>query len=261
MCVFFVPGYLNMTTLLYIWDQYVIGLDKPSYDCVPALSFAFLHLLRDHLQKCSTKDELAAALRTQGPLLTVGQFQSVISKYFYGDLYSTLTKDNVESFPVLDPTQTLFPPWTHLSSNEIPLRTRPKDRRQAREEREALRTIHIEKMKQEERHRKLKEKEEIRLQEERLQRQLEETKRINNEQRLYLEEQLAEERQHRYDIQKKAEEQIGLLQAEIRKIKGDRRVKPCSSLIITSNLQHSLSTLLCANMSRAHNVRMTSLAF
>ncbi|KAK6473395.1 hypothetical protein HHUSO_G26801 [Huso huso] len=242
-------GYLNMTTLLYIWDQYVIGLDKPSYDCAPAFSFAFLHLLRDHLQKCSTKDELAAALRSQGPLLTVGQFQSVISKYFYGDLYSTLTKDNAESFPVLDPTQSkdcscivdvvtvpvpllflipsiflvLFPPWTHLSSNEIPLRTRPKDRRQAREEREALRTIHIEKMKQEERHRKVREEEEIRLQEERLQRQLEETKRINNEQRLYLEEQLAEERQHRYDIQKKAEEQIGLLQAEIRKIKGDRR--------------------------------------
>ncbi|KAK1157451.1 hypothetical protein AOXY_G25137 [Acipenser oxyrinchus oxyrinchus] len=242
-------GYLNMTTLLYIWDQYVIGLDKPSYDCTPAFSFAFLHLLRDHLQKCNTKDELAAALRSQGALLTVGQFQSVISKYFYGDLYSTLTKDNAESFPVLDPTQSkdsscivdvvtvpvpllflihsiflaLFPPWTHLSSNENPLRTRPKDRRQAREEREALRMNHIEKMKQEERHRKLREEEEIRLEEERLQRQLEETKRINNEQRLYLEEQLAEERQHRYDIQKNAEEQIGLLQAEIRKIKGDRR--------------------------------------
>ncbi|KAK1147996.1 hypothetical protein AOXY_G35382 [Acipenser oxyrinchus oxyrinchus] len=91
------------------------------------------------------------------------------------------------------------------------------------EEREALRMNHIEKMKQEERHRKLREEEEIRLEEERLQRQLEETKRINNEQRLYLEEQLAEERQHRYDIQKNAEEQIGLLQAEIRKIKGDRQ--------------------------------------
>ncbi|XP_041096744.1 uncharacterized protein LOC121308425 isoform X2 [Polyodon spathula] len=210
-------GYLNMTTLLYIWDQYVMGLDQPSYDCASAFSFAFLHLLRDHLQKCSTKDELAAALRSQGPLLTVGQFQSVISKYFYGDLYSTLTKDNAESLPVLDPTQTLFPPWTHLSSNEMPLRTRPKDRRQAREEREALRTNHIERMKQEERHRKLREEEEIRLGEERLQRQLEETKRMNTEQRLFLEQQLAEERQHRYDIQKKAEEQISLLQAEIRK--------------------------------------------
>ncbi|XP_066551196.1 uncharacterized protein LOC136717661 [Amia ocellicauda] len=212
-------GFLNMTTLLYIWDQYIIGLDRPSYNCIPAFSCAFMLLLRDRLLACGTQAELAEVTRGQGPALAVRQFQNVISKYFYGELYSQLTKDEAESFPTLDPTQAFFPPWTHLSTNDVPLRTRPQDRRLAREEREVLRAKQTERLKQEQQLQKLREEEEIRREEERLQRQLEETQRISNEQRFLLEEQLAQERQHRYEIQRKAEEQVKLLQAEIAKIK------------------------------------------
>uniref|UniRef100_W5M6U7 Uncharacterized protein n=1 Tax=Lepisosteus oculatus TaxID=7918 RepID=W5M6U7_LEPOC len=205
--VFFV-GYLNMTTLLYIWDQYIIGIDKPSYSCVPAFSFAFIQLLKDHLQACRTEGELAEVPKSRGPALVVQQFRGVISKHFHGDLYSALTRDEAETFPILDPVQSsaFFPPWTHLSSKELPLRTRPKDRRLAREERAARRADQQQRAEREEQLQRL------RSQEERLQRQLEETKRVGSEQKLFLEEQLAQERQHRYEMQKRAEEQISQLQ-------------------------------------------------
>nr|XP_015222949.1 PREDICTED: uncharacterized protein LOC107079926 isoform X1 [Lepisosteus oculatus] len=221
--VFFV-GYLNMTTLLYIWDQYIIGIDKPSYSCVPAFSFAFIQLLKDHLQACRTEGELAEVPKSRGPALVVQQFRGVISKHFHGDLYSALTRDEAETFPILDPVQAFFPPWTHLSSKELPLRTRPKDRRLAREERAARRADQQQRAEREEQLQRLRAEEEIRSQEERLQRQLEETKRVGSEQKLFLEEQLAQERQHRYEMQKRAEEQISQLQAEIKKIREEKLV-------------------------------------
>ncbi|KAG7471293.1 hypothetical protein MATL_G00122760 [Megalops atlanticus] len=215
--VFFV-GYLNMPALLYVWDQYIIGLDNPLYNCLPAFCFAFLLLLRDHFHRCDTSSDLTKVAGYHGPTLSVPQLQSVISKYFYEDLFSRLTRDKVESLPVLDPTQAFFPPWTHLSASKLPMRTKPQDRRQAREVREAQRAADTERKIQEAQRQKLTEEEEMKREKARLQRELEETKLFSREQRSHLEEQLAQERQHHYELQKAAEEQIGHLQAEIRKI-------------------------------------------
>ncbi|XP_039612484.1 uncharacterized protein LOC120531285 [Polypterus senegalus] len=219
--VFFV-GYLNMTTLLYVWDQYIIGLDKPSYNCATALSFTFVFLLKEPLKTCTTNTTMASVLKSQGPLLTVWQFQHVISKYFYKDLFSKLTKDEADRFPVLDPMQALLPPWTNLSSRDIPLRIHPKDRKHAREEREVQRLNLIQKKQQEEIQKKLKEESEIRHEEQRLQKLLEETEQSHNEQRLQFEEQIAQEKQKSYEMQKQAEDQIHQLQAEIKQIKESR---------------------------------------
>ncbi|XP_073171554.1 uncharacterized protein [Lepidochelys kempii] len=47
-------GYLTMGTLLYVWDQVIIGLDQPAYNCLPAFSTAFILLLRDYLKTCQS---------------------------------------------------------------------------------------------------------------------------------------------------------------------------------------------------------------
>ncbi|KAI1893539.1 hypothetical protein AGOR_G00124770 [Albula goreensis] len=216
--VFFV-GYLAMPSLLYVWDQYIIGLDSPSYDCLPAFCFAFLLLLKDHLQHCGTSSEMAEVARSQGPTLSVPQLQSVISMYFYEELFKKLNQDKIQGFPVVDPTQIFFPPWTHLSTSKLPVRTKPRDRRQAREIREAKRISETERKIQEAQAQKLKKEDEIRREEVRLQKELEEARQVGREQRIFLEEQLAQERQHHYEIQKVAEEQINQLKVEVRKIR------------------------------------------
>ncbi|XP_061072682.1 uncharacterized protein LOC133107658 isoform X2 [Conger conger] len=219
--VFFV-GYLDTPALLYVWDQYIIGLDSPLYDCLPAFSFAFLLLLREHFQRCSTSSEMTDVTRSQGPKLSVSQLQSIINKFFYEDLFSKLTQDKVQGFPVLDPTQALLPPWTQLLTSKLTSRTKPQDRRQAREIREAQRAADTERKMQEAQDQKRKEEEEIRREELRLQRDLEETRRISREERIHLEEQLAQERQRHYEIEKSAQEQIDQLQAEVRRIQDDK---------------------------------------
>ncbi|MEE6468469.1 hypothetical protein FKM82_008291 [Ascaphus truei] len=98
-------GYLNMSTLLYVWDQYIIGLDQPAYNCLPAISLAFLILLQDHLRGCLSHSEVETVIKTKGPTLSVQEFQVIISKYFYTELFSVLNKDGSSHFPVHDPTQ------------------------------------------------------------------------------------------------------------------------------------------------------------
>ncbi|KAG5836645.1 hypothetical protein ANANG_G00230600 [Anguilla anguilla] len=214
--VFFV-GYLDLPALLYVWDQYIIGLDSPLYKCLPAFAFAFLVLLREHFQGCSTSSEMTEVTRSQGHKLSVAQLQNIINIFFYEDLFSKLTQDKVQCFPVLDPTQAFLPPWTNLLSSKLTMRTKPCDRRQAREIREAQSAAETERKKQAQ-HQKLMEEAEIRIEQLRLQRDLEETRRISREQRAHLEEQLAQERQRHYETEKTAKERIDQLQAEARSI-------------------------------------------
>ncbi|KAM7139782.1 uncharacterized protein RBU57_015846 [Macrochelys suwanniensis] len=210
-------GYLTMDTLLYVWDQVIIGLDQPAYNCLPAFSTAFILLLRDYLKTCQSPGQVEAALRTQGPNLSVQEFQDVIRKHFFRELSSQLRRDDSDPFPVHDPTQAL-PPWSYLYRVPVPPRTKPQDRRQARAEREMLQRQHMERLKQEEKLQRFREEEQKRQQEGRLLQLLEETKGTSEAQRVYLEEQLAQEKQLRYEIQRKAEEQINGLQAEIKRL-------------------------------------------
>lgn len=45
-------GYVDKEVLLYIWDQYIIGLDSPGFtdDYLPAITAVFLKLVADRLK-------------------------------------------------------------------------------------------------------------------------------------------------------------------------------------------------------------------
>nr|XP_033777322.1 uncharacterized protein LOC117348864 [Geotrypetes seraphini] len=216
-------GFLSMSTLLYVWDQYIIGLDQPAYNCLPAISVVFILLLRDHLITCQTTEDVEKVIQTQGPTLSIQQFQNVINRHFFTKLYSMLNKDEHAPYPIHDPDQAI-PSWSHLSRVHLLPRTRPQDRRQAREEREMLQRQWIKEQKQEETVRRQLEEEHRRQEESRLQRLLEETKRTFTAQRDQLLEQLSWEQQFHYETQKAADEQIKGLQAEIRRLMKQRRL-------------------------------------
>ncbi|KYO33790.1 uncharacterized protein LOC102563695 isoform X3 [Alligator mississippiensis] len=240
-------GYLSMDTLLYVWDQLIIGLDQPSYNCFPAFSAVFILLLRDYLKTCQSPGQVEAALKTRGPTLSVEEFQDMIRRHYFKELYSRLHEDDNEPFPIHDPTQAL-PPWSYLSRVTVPPRTRPEDRKQARKEREMLEKQHKERLKHEERLQKFREEEERRQQESRLLQLLEETKGTFEAQRVYLKEQLTQEKQLRYEMQKAAEAQISGLEDEIKKLQEQQRPSmddACSvgSLIAPAPSRQSLTPL------------------
>ncbi|XP_069470036.1 uncharacterized protein [Ambystoma mexicanum] len=106
-CLF--TGFLQMKTLLYVWDQYILGLDQPTYNCLPAFSLAFILLLRDPLKDCHSPGEAEAVLKTQGPMLSIQEFQAVINKHFFRELYSTLNKEDTNPLVIHDPTQDTAP--------------------------------------------------------------------------------------------------------------------------------------------------------
>ncbi|XP_063811910.1 uncharacterized protein LOC135049882 isoform X2 [Pseudophryne corroboree] len=215
-------GYLNMNTLLYVWDQYIIGLDEPSYNCLPAIGLVFLILLKEHLTGCSSSD-MEAALKTGGPTLSVQEFQMVINKHFYQDLFSALNKGESNQLPAHDPTQDT-PHWSYVSTVAAPPRTMPQDRRKAREQREILKRQVAEAEQREELMRRQQEEEQNRQEEERLNRLLEDTKKRHEEEKSALENQIKQEQQQNYELEKRATEQINELQSEIRRLLQQRRV-------------------------------------
>ncbi|XP_078278277.1 uncharacterized protein LOC144606241 isoform X2 [Rhinoraja longicauda] len=213
-------GYLNMETLLYVWDQHIIGLGHPSYNCLPAFCLAFILLLREHLQICKTPGDVDVVLRSHAAELTSLQFQKVIKEHFYSNLYKSLTKQNTDVFTLLDSDREKLPPaWTHLFRNHLPYRSQPKERRQAREQLDAQ---HLQSLK-EAKLTKQREDEEQRTKEKKLQRLLEESQRINQEQKISFEEKLCQERHLQYEMQRKAEEQVNQLQVEMRQVMQQRQ--------------------------------------
>lgn len=217
-CTLFV-GYLSKETLLYIWDQIILGLEQPSYNCLPAFATVFILLLRDQLLSCQSPAELEKTLKIQGPALPVQAFQDMVGKHFFEELYSQLCRDSNEPFPIHDPTQAL-PQWIYREPQRAaPPRTRPEDRKKTRLERDLLQRQRMEKMEQEERLRRLREEEYKRQQEIQFLQLLEETKRKYETRRVHLEEPLSQERQFCYEMQTKAGEQIGELQAEINRLR------------------------------------------
>ncbi|XP_063300396.1 uncharacterized protein LOC134589222 [Pelobates fuscus] len=219
--VYFV-GYLNVNTLMYVWDQYIIGLDQPAYNCLPAMSFVFLILLHEHINGCSSLHEMESVLKTRGPALSVQEFQMIINKHFYTELFGLLNKGENNLYPVYDPTQAI-PQWSHRSRVTIPPRTRPQDRRKAREEREILKRETAERQQREEQMRLIQDDLQKRQEEDRLNMLLEDTNRRHEIEKSHLENQVKQEQQKNYEFQKKAEKQISELEEEIRKLMNQRK--------------------------------------
>ncbi|CAN2391498.1 hypothetical protein PRIEUP_LOCUS1538 [Pristimantis euphronides] len=219
--VFFV-GYLNMNTLLYVWDQYILGLDAPEFNCLPTFGLTFLLLLRRHLNGSTTQSDMQALLKKAGTSLSVQEFQAIINKHFYQDLFDSLNRAGSNQFPVHDPTQAT-PHWSYLTKVTTYPRTKPQDRRQAREERETLKRQRAETERREEQERRQQEEEQKRLQEEKINQTLAETRRKYEEDKGALENQLKQEQQNSYELEKRATQQISELQGEIRRLLQQRR--------------------------------------
>ncbi|XP_043910459.1 uncharacterized protein LOC122787678 [Protopterus annectens] len=215
-------GLLQARTVMYIWDQYIIGLDEPSYDCIPTFSLAFLLLLRKDLLLCQSPGDVEAVLRSCSPALSVQEFQSIINQHFYEELFGKLNKQRENTVPILDPTHTSVSPWNHLANRPAPASSKAQDRRQARMQREELRNQYILKMKEEERLRKQKEEMDARQKEMELQKLRNETLKVHQE-KSSLEEKLLQERHDYYNMQRNAEEEISKLQAEIARLQDLKR--------------------------------------
>nr|XP_006812621.1 PREDICTED: uncharacterized protein LOC102808036 [Saccoglossus kowalevskii] len=220
-CLF--VGYLQLDTVMFIWDQYIIGLDVPEYDIVPVVTVVTLMLLRDHILDCDIPVGIETVLADHAIKLKKEQYMYEINRNFYKDLYDLLNKDRTD-MPILDPTQSLgLPgPWTHWSSEKLPRREKAQDRRQAREEREAQRLRTVQEQREADEQRRQQELMDRVEEEERFQKQMEEDRRRIEEERMYLEDQLEFEKKRRQDSERKAKEEIDLLRKEIEELRKNR---------------------------------------
>ncbi|XP_077995375.1 uncharacterized protein LOC144448905 isoform X2 [Glandiceps talaboti] len=209
-------GYLQLDTVMYVWDQYIIGLDVPEYDIIPVFTVVTLMLLRDHILECDIPVGIETVLGDHALKLKKEQYMYEINRNFFSDMNALLNKDRMD-MPILDPTQSLgLPgPWTHWSSDKIPPRLKAHDRRLAREEREAQKLRNVQEQREAEENRKQMELQERMEEEERLRKLMEEDRKRIEEDRMYLEDQLEFERKRRIESERHAKDEIETLKREI----------------------------------------------
>ncbi|PVD31188.1 hypothetical protein C0Q70_06600 [Pomacea canaliculata] len=209
-------GYLKLDTLMYVWDNYIIGLDVPGFgsEWLAIIMATLLGLLQDKLKSSKSPAAMESVLRRECPLLTVPQFQYQVNRYHHRDLYNLLMSDQKAAIPVLDPTQAIHPPWRHWYNDLIPPYTKPHDRRRAREERELERERILQQKREADLLQKAKSDRERKEEEEHVKAMAAERGRLQQE-RQDLEQQLLAERQQRLDAERRAQEQIDMLRREI----------------------------------------------
>ncbi|GFS25981.1 hypothetical protein ElyMa_001702300 [Elysia marginata] len=235
-------GFLNFETLLYVWDQYVIGLDVPSFstEWLAVVMATLIGLLHDKLKSCKNPQEMEEVLNRDSPSLTVHQFQYQVKRYHYRDLYTMLTSDQKAALPVLDPTQSVHPSWRHWYNDQIPPYTKPQDRRKAREEREAERERLLQQQRDAERLRKEGESRERKAEHgEAMKLAASERARLDQE-RIALEDLLDDERRRRLDGERKAQEEIENLRRELEALKQPQAPRPASNFSLKSYVSRML---------------------
>ncbi|XP_076107077.1 uncharacterized protein LOC143075526 isoform X2 [Mytilus galloprovincialis] len=268
--------YLKMDTLLYIWDQYMIGVDTPGFnnEWLAIVTVTLLGLIKEKLKEATSPAHMEKILKAESCKLTVPQFQYEIKLHYYKELFSLLTKDQKAAMPILDPTQAQHPPWRHWYNDVIPPHTKPQDRRKAREEREAERDRQMQQQKdvetarkeQDQRERSFKTPSVVRsakipstdLGSEKLSSVVKSTKldeeetflkmaatdrqRVEEE-RIALQDQLDEERRRRIEAEKRAQAEIDQLKLELAAMK---HTKPPSRAPSTYSMSSNISRLMVA---------------
>ncbi|KAK7499097.1 hypothetical protein BaRGS_00009644 [Batillaria attramentaria] len=235
-------GYLQMDTLLYVWDQYIIGLDVPGFgtEWLAVVAATMLGLLQDKFKDAKSPAAMENILRRESPVLAIPQFQYQVKRLHYRDLYSMLTADQKAAMPVLDPTQAIHPPWRHWYNDLIPPYTKPQDRRRAREEREAERERILQQKKEAENMRREKEERERKHGEDEYMRAVASERARLERDKMELEQQLLEERRRREEVDRQSQEQIAALRREIEAL----RYKPKSPAPSTYSVGSYISRVL-----------------
>ncbi|KAL4224027.1 hypothetical protein ACF0H5_017484 [Mactra antiquata] len=235
-------GYLRMDSLLYVWDQYMIGIDTPGFnvELLAIVTAIILGLLKDKLKEAQNSVQMESALKNEAPKLTIPQFQYEIKKNHYQELWMMLQKDFKSAMPVLDPTQAIHPPWRHWYNDVIPPYTRPHDRKTAREEREAER----ERLGQQQRENALQRRENEhtkrkREEDEYMKLAAADRRRVEQE-KLSLEDQLADERRRHEEAERRAREEIEQLKLQMAMLSQRQPSRPASNYSVSSYISRVL---------------------
>ncbi|XP_078339182.1 uncharacterized protein LOC111132265 isoform X4 [Crassostrea virginica] len=223
--------YLNPNTLLYVWDNYIIGLDTPGFttEWLAIVLVTILALTKDKIKEASSAAVLEKMLQTEGCKITVPQIQYEVKQHYYKDLFSMLTRDSKAAIPVLDPTQAQHPPWRHWYNDVIPPFTKPQDRRKAREEREAERERLAQQQRDAETARREQEARDRRDEEEEFLKMSALDRQRVEQERIKLEEQIQEERRRRVEAERHAASEIERLRLEVAALKNQKPPTPAYS--------------------------------
>ncbi|XP_041456108.1 uncharacterized protein LOC121408641 [Lytechinus variegatus] len=220
-------GYLSLDTVMYVWDQHVIGLDAPEFDIIPAIAVLIFIYLKKQLLSCNSVSEVSAILKSEAVKLKREQLMHGINKHFHKELYSLLIKDS--GMPVLDPTQMPMP-WQDWHNEDLPPVIRAEDRQISRQRRreEELREMNLKK----ELHDQRLLDEDLRKQQARIrwQQQLTDAEKAYSAREAELLKLLEEEKRKRVEAAKRAERDIDRLAKEIEKLKRGQGPKPGPSV-------------------------------
>ncbi|XP_030848136.1 uncharacterized protein LOC100888055 [Strongylocentrotus purpuratus] len=221
-------GYLSLDTIMYVWDQHMIGLDAPEFDITPAITVLIFIYLKKQLMSCNTVSEVSAILKSEAVKLKREQFMHGINKLFHKELYSLLIKDS--GMPVLDPTQMPMP-WQDWHRDDLPPVIRAEDRQISRQRRreEELREMNLKK----ELHDQRLLDEDLRKQQARVrwQQQLTDAEKAYSSREVELIKLLEEEKKKRVEASKRAEREIDKLAKEIEKLRKGQGSKPGPSTV------------------------------
>ncbi|ESP02547.1 hypothetical protein LOTGIDRAFT_171946 [Lottia gigantea] len=239
-------GYLKMDVLLYVWDQYIIGLDIPGFgtEWLAVVTATLLGLLQEYLKNCNDPTELENIIAEESPKLTIPQFQYEVKRHHYRDLLAMLTKDQKAAMPVLDPTQASHPPWRHWHNDVIPPFTKPQDRRTAREEREAERERLLQQQKDAKNYLRDQEYREKREEEEEYTRAAAAERFRVEQERLQLEDQLYQERKLREENERRAQQEIERLRMEVEILKYQHKPMKSPTPSVNSSMSFISRVLL-----------------
>ncbi|PFX32934.1 uncharacterized protein LOC111344453 [Stylophora pistillata] len=227
-CMF--VGFLSLDVVCYIWDQYIMSMKLPSFNCIRTFSAAMLMLLRDEILVCRNTKEIEDVLLTESKKLTTRDFQRVIDRHFMADWQKLVTEEvHGSDLPLVDPVATVgrfAQPWSGWFRGQPPSRHRVEDRRQTREERELERRRQLMEQRREEARKKREQEEQMRLREEEMRQEFRAEKQREKEGIVALEKELKIERKERASVEKQKDEEIARLQVELARLK---RVTPVTS--------------------------------
>ncbi|XP_073256892.1 uncharacterized protein [Porites lutea] len=224
------PGFLSLDVVCYIWDQYILSMKLPSFDCIATFSTALLMLLRDQILKCRNAKEVEEMLLAESKNLTIRDFQTVIDRHFMEDWKRQITEEvHGSELPLVDPVATVgrsAEPWSMWFRAEPPSRQRVEDRRQTREEREEERRRKLAEQRREEARKRREEEEQMRHREQEMRREFETEKKREKGQLVALERELERERNERASVEKEKDDEIVRLQAELARLGGTSAPSP-----------------------------------
>ncbi|XP_033627019.1 uncharacterized protein LOC117289929 isoform X2 [Asterias rubens] len=220
-CLF--VGYLSLDAVMFVWDQYILGLDRPDYDVIPSLAAIVLMLLRKYLLQCQSLPEMENALKRNANKLNKDQLMYEIGRNFYQTLYGQLNNGQ-DGMPVLDPTQVAMP-WEYWHKEMLPQRlNKAQNRRQEREDREQDRDKQNQRLKDEEndqvKQEKFKEEDKAKLKK---------AEQNAKEEQLKLQSLLEQENKKRLESERAAQKEIEQLKQQLEKLKQSKQAPVASS--------------------------------